>query len=85
MKEAAATEAALTLMKGIQQALLVMGSAAGLIIATFATYFAFAYPSIISLLLFVMAVPVSLMLGVGFFRIAQEEFLKSKQAPPKSN
>ena len=54
---------------------------AALIIATLASYFVFAYPSILSLLLFVMVVPVFSMLGVGFFKIAQEEFLKSKQAP----
>jgi uncharacterized protein YacL len=67
-------------MRGIKQALLVMGSTVALIIAALATCFVFTYPSILSILLFVLVAPVFSMLGLGFFRIAQEEFLKSKQA-----
>jgi uncharacterized protein YacL len=67
-------------MWGIKQALLVMGSTVALIIAALATYFVFAYPSILSVLLFVLVVPVFSILGLGFLRIAQEELLKSKQA-----
>jgi uncharacterized protein YacL len=67
-------------MRGIKQSLLVMGSITALIVAALATYFVFADPRILSILLFVLVAPVFSMLGLGFFRIAQEEFLKSKQA-----
>jgi uncharacterized protein YacL len=67
-------------MKGIKQALLVMGSAVALIIAALAIWFAWTYPSILSVLLFVIVVPVFSMLGLGLFKIAREEHLKSRQA-----
>jgi hypothetical protein len=59
-------------MKGIKPALLVMGSAVALIIVVLVTYFFIAHPSIISLMTFAMLVPVFLMIGLGFFKIARE-------------
>ena len=67
-------------MRGIKQAGLVLGSMVALIIAALATYFVFTYPSTLSVLFFVLVVPVFLIMGLGFFRIAQEEFVRSKQA-----
>jgi uncharacterized protein YacL len=67
-------------MSGINQALLVMGSIAALAIAALVTCFVFAYPSILSALLFVLVAPVCAIFGLGFFKIAQDEFPKSKQA-----
>jgi uncharacterized protein YacL len=65
-------------MKDIKQSLLVIGSVVALIIAALASYFVLAYPSITSVLLFVIVVPVLSMLGLGFFKIAREEFLPKK-------
>jgi hypothetical protein len=62
---------------GIKQASLVAGSVLALGVAVVAGYFAFVYPGILSVLLFVMVVPVFSMLGLGFFKIAREEHLKS--------
>jgi hypothetical protein len=67
-------------MPGMQQALLVMGSIALLTIAAFATYFVFADPGLTSVVLFVLVAPVCTIFGVGFFKIARDEWLKSKQA-----
>jgi uncharacterized protein YacL len=67
-------------MWGIKQALLVIGSSAALIIAALAAYFVFTYPGLLSALLFVLVAPVFSILGLGFFRIAREELLQSKQA-----
>ena len=58
-------------MNGIKRGLLVAGSVAALTIVAFMAYFLFAYPSLISLFLFVAIVPVFLILGLGFFRIAR--------------
>jgi len=58
-------------MKGIKQALLIAGSTAALIIVALATYFLVVHPSLISLLGFVMIVPVFLILGLGFLRAAR--------------
>jgi hypothetical protein len=55
---------------GIRQAYLVAGSALAISVAVVAGYFAFVYPSLLSVLLFVMVVPVFSMLGLGFFKIA---------------
>jgi hypothetical protein len=63
---------------GIRQAYLVAGSALAISVAVVVGYFAFVYPSLLSVLLFVMVVPVFSMLGLGFFKIAREEHLKSK-------
>jgi hypothetical protein len=63
---------------GIRQAFLVAGSALAISVAVVVGYFAFVYPSLLSVLLFVMVVPVFSMLGLGFFKIAREEHLKSK-------
>jgi hypothetical protein len=68
---------------GIRQALLVAASVAALSVAVVAGYFAFVYPSMLSVLLFATVVPVFSMLGLGFFKIAREERLKSKQARPE--
>jgi hypothetical protein len=57
-------------MNGIKRILLVVGSVAALTIVAFATYFLFAYPSLISLFLFFAIVPVFLILGLGFFKIS---------------
>jgi len=58
-------------MYGIKRALLVVGSVAALTIVTLAGYFLFPYQSLISLFLFLSAVPVFLILGLGFFGIAR--------------
>jgi Flp pilus assembly protein TadB len=65
-------------MSGTKQALLLIASIVALIIAVLATYFVLAYPSILSVLLFVLVAPLFAILALGFFRIAREEFLKSK-------
>jgi hypothetical protein len=59
-------------MNGVKQALLVIGSTMALIIVGLVTYFVIAYPSLISLLSFVLLVPVFLIIGLGFFKIARE-------------
>jgi hypothetical protein len=58
-------------MNGITQGLLVVTSAAALIIVAFCTYFLFTYPSLISLTTFFTVVPVFLIVGLGFLRIAR--------------
>jgi len=58
-------------MDGVKRGLLVVGSVAALTIVAFATYFLFA--SLISLFLFFLIVPVFLILGLGFFRIARNQ------------
>jgi hypothetical protein len=58
-------------MNGIAQGLLVVTSAAALIIVAFCTYFLFTYPSLISLTTFFTVVPVFLIVGLGFLRIAR--------------
>jgi hypothetical protein len=58
-------------MNRIKQALLVIGSILALTVVAGSTYFVFAYPSIISLLTFVLFVPVCLMIGFGFLKIAR--------------
>ena len=58
-------------MNGVKQVLLVMGSTVALTVVAVASYFAFAYPSIISLLLFVLVGPVFLILGLGFLKAAR--------------
>jgi uncharacterized protein YacL len=70
MKEAAN----LNSMKGIRQALLMIGSVVALIIAVLASYFVFADPGILSVLLFVTVMPVFAILGIGLFAIARDEF-----------
>jgi hypothetical protein len=64
-------------MKGIKQALLVMGSTMALTIVGLATYFMLVHPSLISIVLFFAVVPVFLILGLGLFKIAREEVPKS--------
>jgi hypothetical protein len=59
-------------MNGITQGLLVVTSAAALIIVAFCTYFLFTYPSLISLTTFFTVVPVFLIVGLGFLRIARD-------------
>ena len=58
-------------MNGVKQALLVMGSTVALMVVAVAAYFAYAYPSMISLLAFVVVVPVFLILGLGFLKAAR--------------
>jgi hypothetical protein len=58
-------------MNGIKRALLVAGSVAALTIVALTFYFTLMYPSLISILLFFMIVPVFLILGLGLFRIAR--------------
>ena len=58
-------------MSGVKQALLGMGSTVALTVVAVTTYFAFAHPSIISLLTFVTVMPVSLILGLGFLKAAR--------------
>jgi hypothetical protein len=58
-------------MNGVRQALLVLGSSMALTAVAAAAYFAFAYPSITSLLTFLMVVPVFLILGLGFLKAAR--------------
>ncbi|TFV35629.1 hypothetical protein [Bradyrhizobium niftali] len=58
-------------MNGIKQGLLVAAAAAALIIVAFGTYFLFAHPSLISVVTFFSVVPVFLIVGLGFFRIAR--------------
>jgi hypothetical protein len=60
------------MMNGMKQALLVIGSTMALIVVGLVTHFAIAYPSIISLLTLIVVVPVFLILGLGFFKIARE-------------
>lgn len=69
-------------MKGIKQALLVMGSTMALIIVALATCFMLVSPSFISIILFFTVVPPFLILGLGLFKIAREEALKSKAVWP---
>jgi hypothetical protein len=57
-------------MDVIKRVLLIVGAVVALTIVAFATYFLLAHPSLISLILFFMVVPVFLILGLGFFRIA---------------
>jgi len=58
-------------MNGIKQVLLVMGSTVALMVVAVAAYFAFAHPSMISLLTFVLVVPVFMILGLGFLKAAR--------------
>jgi len=51
--------------------LLVAASIAAVIIVALGTYFLFAHPSLISVITFVSVVPVFLIVGLGFFRIAR--------------
>src|SRR5260370_15239125 len=60
------------MMNGMKQALLVIGSTMALIVVGLVTHFAIAYPSIISFLTLIVVVPVFLILGLGFFKIARE-------------
>ena len=60
-------------MIGIKRGLLVVGSVAALTIVAVATYFLFLYPTLISLFLFFLVVPVFIILGLGFFRIARNQ------------
>jgi hypothetical protein len=60
------------MMNGMKQALLVIGSTMALIVVGLVTHFAIAYPSVISLLTLIVVVPVFLILGLGFFKIARE-------------
>ena len=60
------------MMNGMKQALLVIGSTMALIVVGLVTHFAIAYPSIISLLTLIVVVPVFLILGLGFFKIARK-------------
>ena len=60
------------MMNGMKQALLVIGSTMALIVVGLVTHFAIAYPSIITLLTLIVVVPVFLILGQGFFKIARE-------------
>jgi hypothetical protein len=64
---------------GIKQVLLVAGSVAALTIVALAAYFLFAYPSFISLIGFFVIVPVFLILGLGFFKIARNQAQQRKQ------
>jgi hypothetical protein len=58
-------------MDGIKQALLVVGSVVALTVVALTSYFLFAYPSLISLLLFFTIMPVFLILGIGLFKAAR--------------
>jgi len=60
-------------MDGVKRGLLVVGSVAALSMVALTTYFLFVYPSLISLLVFFTTVPVFLILGLGFFRIARNQ------------
>ena len=60
-------------MDGVKRRLLVVGSVAALTIVALATYFLFVYPSLISLFLFLLIVPVFLILGLGCFRNARNQ------------
>ena len=57
----------------MKQALLVAGSTVSLTVVAAAGYFASAHPSIISLLTFVIVVPMFLILGLGFLKIARKK------------
>jgi hypothetical protein len=59
-------------------ALLIMGSIVALAVAARVTYLVFAYPGVPSVLLFLLVAPGCTIFGVGFFKIALDEFLKSK-------
>lgn len=58
-------------MNGVKQALLVIGSTLALMVVAVTAYFAYAHPSMISLLTFVLVVPVFLILGLGFLKAAR--------------
>ncbi|MCA1513939.1 hypothetical protein [Bradyrhizobium sp. NBAIM01] len=58
-------------MNNVKQGLLVAISVASLIIVAYCAYFLFRYPSLISLITFFVVVPVFLIVGLGFFRIAR--------------
>lgn len=60
-------------MNGVKRGLLVVASVAALTIVAFATYFLFAYPSLISLYLFFAIVPVFVILGLGFLKITRNQ------------
>jgi hypothetical protein len=66
-------------VKGAKQALLVMGSTMAMIVVALVSYFMLTYPNIISVILFVVLVPVFVILGLGFFKIAREDFRKSTE------
>jgi hypothetical protein len=57
-----------------------MGSIVALAIAARTIYLVFAYPGVLSVLLFLLVAPMCTIFGLGFFKIAVDEFLKSKQA-----
>jgi hypothetical protein len=59
-------------MNGIKRILLVTGSAVALIVAGLVVYFLVARPSLISLILCAMVMPVSLILGFGLFKAARD-------------
>jgi hypothetical protein len=54
-----------------------MGSTVALTVVALASYFMLIYPSFISIILFFAVVPVFVILGLGLFKIAREEFAKS--------
>lgn len=59
-------------MGGLRRGLLIVASFAALTVVALGAYFLFAAPNLISLISFFIVVPVFLILGLGFFRIARD-------------
>jgi hypothetical protein len=59
-------------MTEFKRGLLVVASVAALTVVAFCAYFLFAAPGLISLVGFFIVVPVFLIVGLGFFRIARK-------------
>jgi hypothetical protein len=65
-----------SMLDGIKQTMLMMGSAFALIVVGLAIYFLVAYPGMPTFLLFFAIFPVFLILGLGLFKLARNGVAK---------
>jgi F0F1-type ATP synthase assembly protein I len=72
-------------MDSIKRILLVAGSTVSVTVVALVVYFLFASPSLISLFLLTMIAPVFLILGLGMFKAARDNFTKSSASASERN
>ena len=65
-----------SMLDGIKQTLLVMGSTFALIVVGLAIYFLVAYPGMLTVIPFFAIFPVFLILGLGLFKLARNRAAK---------
>jgi hypothetical protein len=65
-----------SMIDGINQTLLVMGSTFALIVVGLAIYFLVAYPGLLTFIPFFAVFPVFLILGLGLFKLARNRRAK---------